>query len=60
MCIKKNDKFDIRSIANDFIAGKDSRKKRFILQLILIVVILELICSSIVTKSSIKTKENFY
>ena len=31
MCIKKNDKFDIRNIANDFIAGKDSRKKRFIL-----------------------------
>ena len=31
MCIKKNDKLDIRNIANDFIAGKDSRKKRFIL-----------------------------
>ena len=28
---KKNDKFDLCNIANDFIAGKDSRKKRFIL-----------------------------
>ena len=28
---KKDDKFDLCNIANDFIAGKDSRKKRFIL-----------------------------